>query len=251
MASAAGTAELRRTSTKLRKSPFFTILGLIMLVFAIAGFWPQYFVVAIGGTPLPRTQFWLIHLHAAVFTLWLLMYISQASLIASGRARVHIKLGPWLAGYGLVTALIGLFAAGKLAARLGQRVHDQGEAAAFVFFPLVDMVFFAGFLVVAIASRKKPAIHKRAMLLATFSIAVVGGGRFIARIVDLADPWFWQPLMLSPLLLALCYDILICRKLYAVMVIGLGVHTARLNADLFTKSEWWLPIGRELVAPFS
>ena len=251
MASAAGTAEIRRTRTRLRKSPFFTILGLLMLVLAIAGFWPQYFVMAIGGSPMPRTQFWLIHFHAAVFTLWLLMYIGQAGLIATGRARLHLKLGPWLAGYGLVTALIGLFAAVNLAARLGQRVNDQREAAAFVFFPLIDMVFFAGFLLAAIAFRKKPAIHKRAMLLATFSIAVVGGGRFIARIVDLADPWIWQPLMLSPVLIALGYDLLVCRKLYAVMVIGLGVHIARLNADLFTKSDWWLPIGRELVAPFS
>ena len=57
-------ASVRR---RLRKSPFFTVLGLVMLVFAIAGFWPQYFSAVTGRTPAATTQFWLIHFHAAVF----------------------------------------------------------------------------------------------------------------------------------------------------------------------------------------
>lgn len=252
MGTAAAAIEASATARRrLRKSPFFAVLGLVMLVLAIAGFWPQYFIAVTGRTPAATTQFWLIHLHATVFVGWLLIYLSQAVLVLSGRTRIHLRIGPWFAGYGFVIVAIGLFAAGRLAARLGQRVGDSDEAAAFVFFPLIDMVFFAGFLTAAVLFRKRPDLHKRAMLLATYSIATVGGGRFVARLVDLDNPWIWQPLMLAPLLLVVAYDLLVCRRLYWVISVGLLVHLARLNAEAFSKSEWWLPIGRALVAPFA
>lgn len=235
---------------RLRKSPFFTILGLLMLVLAIGGFWPQYFSAVTGRSPAATAQFWLIHLHAVIFTAWLMLYISQASLVLTGRTRIHMKMGPWLAAYGFVIAAVGLFAAVKLAVRFGERLNDFEEAAAFVFFPLIDMVYFAGFLAAAVVFRKRPDLHKRAMLLATYSIATVGGGRFVERIVGLDYPWLWQPLMLAPLLLAVAYDLLVCRRLYGMVALGVAVHLFRLNADPFVKSEWWLPIGRALLTPF-
>jgi len=75
-----------------------------MLALAVAGFWPQYFTAVTGRTPAATAQFWLIHLHAALFTVWLLLYISQATLIMTGRARIHLTMGPWLAAYGFATA---------------------------------------------------------------------------------------------------------------------------------------------------
>ena len=241
----ADTGARRRTG----RSPFYTFLGLLLLVLAIAGFWPQYFSAVTGRAPAETTHFWLIHLHAALFTGWLLAYTSQAALIMSGRARTHLKLGPWLAAYGFAIAAVGLLAAGVLANRLGQREHDFETAAAFILFPIIDMLFFAGFLAAAVLWRKRPQHHKRAMFVATFSIAVVGIGRLVGR-SGLENPFLWEPMILAPLLLAIGYDLLVSRKLYLVMVAGLIVHLARLNADNFAGSEAWLPIGRALLAPF-
>lgn len=234
---------------RLRKSPFFTILGLLLLTLAVAGFWPQYFSAVTGRAPAATTQFWLIHLHAALFTVWLLLYISQAALIMTGRARVHLKLGPWLAAYGFAIAAIGLYAAALLAHRFGQRENDFEAAAAFVFFPIIDMVYFAGFLAAAVLYRKLPHLHKRAMFLAAFSIAVVGLGRLVGR-TGFESAVAWQPLTLAPLLIAIAYDIFICRKVYTIMAVGLVVHLGRLNAEHFADSEAWLPVGRALIAPF-
>ena len=251
MGTAAAAVELTQKSRRrLRKSPFFTFLGVIMLALAIAGFWPQYFSAITGRTPAATAQFWLIHLHAAIFTCWLLLYISQAALVLSGRTRIHLKVGPWLAGYGFVLTAFGLYASGKLAARFGERMGDPDEGAAFVFFPLIDMIFFGAFLAAAVAYRKRPDLHKRAMLIATYSIATVGGGRFVERMVGLDNVWLWQPLMLAPLLIAAAYDVLVCRKVYPLVAVGLIVHLGRLNADAFVKSEQWLPFGRALIAPF-
>ena len=233
----------------LRRSPFFTLLGLLLLVLAVAGFWPQYFSAVTGGQPAETTRFWLIHLHAALFSTWLLLYISQAALIMTGRSRTHVRLGPWLAAYGFAIAAIGLYAAALLAHRLGQRDGDFEAAAAFVFFPVIDMLFFAGFLAAAIVWRKRVHLHKRAMFLATFSIAVVGLGRLVGR-TGIESALLWQPLNLAPLLLAIGYDAFVCRRLYPVMAVGLLVHIGRLNAEHFAGSEAWLPIGRALIAPF-
>lgn len=234
---------------RLSRSPFFTLLGLLLLTLAIAGFWPQYFSAVTGRPPAVTAQFWLIHVHAAMFIIWLLLYISQAALVMTRRARVHLQIGPWLAAYGFAIATVGLYAAALLAHRLGQRENDFEAAAAFVFFPLIDMVYFAGFLAAAIVYRKLPHLHKRAMFLATFSIAVVGLGRLVGR-TGFESAAVWQPLNLAPLLIAIAYDLFVCRKLYTIMAIGFVVHLGRLNAEHFSNSEAWLPVGRALIAPF-
>lgn len=234
---------------RLRKSPFFTLLGLLLLTLAVAGFWPQYFSAVTGRAPAATTRYWLIHLHAASFTFWLLLYVSQAALIMTGNRRVHLKMGPWLAAYGFAIATLGLYAAASLAHRFGARQNDFEAGAAFVFFPVIDMVYFAGFLAAAIIYRKLPHLHKRAMFLATFSIAVVGLGRLVER-AGLESAAAWQPLNLAPLLIAIAYDIFVCRRVYAIMAVGLLVHLGRLNAEPFANSEAWLPVGRALIAPF-
>lgn len=234
----------------LRKSPFFTLLGLMMLALAIGGFWPQYFSAITGRAPQATTQFWLIHVHAGLFTGWMLLYVSQATLIMSGQARTHLKIGPWLVAYGFATAAVGLYAAGSLADRLGRRENDSEAAAAFVLFPVFDMVYFAGFLAAAVIYRKHIDLHKRAMLLATFSIAVVGLGRLVDR-MGFESIAVSQAMILAPLLIATVYDLLLSRRLYPIVAVGLALHLVRLNADNFTNSEAWLPIGRALVAPFS
>jgi len=236
--------------SRLRKPPFFTLLGLLMLALAIGGFWPQYFSAVTGRTPGPTTQFWLVHLHAGLFTGWMLLFISQAALIMTGRARTHLKLGPWLAAYGFAIALVGVYAAGLLAHRLGVRENSTDAAASFVFFPLIDMVYFAGFLAAAVACRSRPDLHKRAMFLATFSLAVVGIGRLVYR-TGIENALLWQPMILAPLLLAIAYDLYVCRKLYAIVLVGLVLHLLRLNAEAFAASAAWRQIGRMLIAPFS
>ena len=49
--------ENRGACRRLRKSPFLTILGLIMLTLAIGGFWPQYFRAVTGRATFPMAPF--------------------------------------------------------------------------------------------------------------------------------------------------------------------------------------------------
>ena len=77
---------------------FFVGMAAFMLALVVAGFWPTYFgrllsglgpslKVPIAGMP------WVIHLHAAVFLGWMAVLLTQATLIARGKTRAHMKLG--------------------------------------------------------------------------------------------------------------------------------------------------------------
>jgi hypothetical protein len=80
--------------------------------------------------------------------------------------------------------------------------------------------------------------------------SVLGGlGRLVGR-TGIESAFLWQPLNIAPLLIALAYDLFVCRRVYTLIAVGLVVHLFRLNADHFVKTELWLPIGRTLVAPF-
>jgi hypothetical protein len=230
------------------RSPFYAGLAMLMVGLALAGFWPQYYSSLVVGVVPTSSAHWLIHLHSSLFLAWMLVFLVQTVLIWRGRLMLHRRLGKFFVGYGFAIAAIGLLAGFALAARFGRRLGDMDQAAAFVFAPTIDMVFFGGFLAAALVWRNRPERHRRAMLLATFSIAVVGIGRLLAPV---GDPWIWQPLTLSPLLLAFGYDLLVERRVHAVLAVGLGVHWLRLNQEVYTTTEAWLPIGRALVAPFA
>ena len=73
---------LHRGSTFFRRWPLRHL--------AVVGFWPTYFGRLVAGTvPVPS----VIHLHAAVLVTWLLLFWRQVGFAASGRIRLHIRLG--------------------------------------------------------------------------------------------------------------------------------------------------------------
>jgi len=252
MSGTIASAEVTAPAPRRRaRSRFYLGIGLLMIVAAVAGFWPQYYGAAIGGAIAPNAGHWLIHLHAAIFLGWMILFIVQASAVWRGRTDLHRRYGTAMAVYGFAAATIGLVAGFALAARLGAREGNPDAGATFVFAPTIDMVFLAGFLAAALVYRKSPETHKRLMLLATFSIAVVGIGRLVDRVDFFDEGWLWQPANLSPILIAIGHDLIVRRRLYPVLLIGLVLHWMRLHQDVYTETEAWLPIGRALIRPFA
>src|SRR5258708_15985283 len=75
---------------------FFPGLALLMLATVFWGFARSYFLAGVFKAPLPN---WLIHLHGAPFTSWILPFIAPTTLGGAHRVGVHPKLG--LARFGL------------------------------------------------------------------------------------------------------------------------------------------------------
>ncbi|HEX6742379.1 MAG TPA: hypothetical protein VF079_11370, partial [Sphingomicrobium sp.] len=83
--------------SKRAERVFFTGMAAATLLTVFAGFAPTYFLQSSLGAAVgvePRVFTPLVHLHALVFSAWILLFMTQASLVATGRTVWHRKIGP-------------------------------------------------------------------------------------------------------------------------------------------------------------
>ena len=111
---------------------------------------------------LPST---LVYIHGLLMTAWVALFVVQVRLVSAKRIRVHQRLG--YAGIALAALIIATgipvaLRAGKYgSASFPPDVPSQ----AFLLIPLLDLVLFALFFGGAVYYRRRPAPHKRLMLL--------------------------------------------------------------------------------------
>src|SRR5208337_3999874 len=99
------------------------------------------FLSGVFKAPLPNL---LIHLHGAVFSCWILLLVTQTSLVSAARVDIHRRLG--IAGFRLGCAMVilcVLAATDSLARGAGPAGRDPQ---AFYIVPMMDMVIFATLL---------------------------------------------------------------------------------------------------------
>lgn len=84
-----------RRSITMRRG-FYVATAVLIAGIAVAGFWPTYWGPFFSGT---LDKHWLLHLHAGVFTVWLLLLITQTGLVRRGRTDLHQKLGAALGSW--------------------------------------------------------------------------------------------------------------------------------------------------------
>ena len=158
-------------------NPFFAGMAVVSLVVIFIGFARTYYLAGIFKAPLPNP---LVHIHGAVFSLWILLFIAQISLITVHRVDLHRWLG--MSGFGLACLMVIL---GVLVAtdRLARHVANPGsetveEVRAFYAIPLADMLMFSTLVYLGFRNRAHPAVHKRLMLFATFALLDAGFDRW-------------------------------------------------------------------------
>ena len=64
----------------------FCVMALLILGTVFFGFAKSYFLAGVFRAPLPS---WVIHVHGAAFTSWILLLIVQTSLVSAGRTLEH------------------------------------------------------------------------------------------------------------------------------------------------------------------
>jgi hypothetical protein len=142
---------------------FFPGVAWLMLVTVFVGFAPNYYLAGAFRAALPSLA---IHVHAVVFSCWILLLIVQTSLTAAGRVDLHRRLG--LAGCILAASMliVGVWAATDQLAR-GSFVRDP---LGFYIFPLANVVAFAVLIVFAYRARFDSGVHKRLILVASTAL---------------------------------------------------------------------------------
>lgn len=232
-----------RTITERRRyHQFYVGLTLFLIATVITGFWPSYFGTLLsGGVTRPL----VMHLHGAVFTGWMALLLLQVGLAATGRVRLHRQVGRAGIGYGVLVFVMGVivtFAAPVMHIRAGTWTVDA--AAGFLLLPIGDMILFAGFFGTAIAYRHKPDVHKRLIIAATVALAFAA----VARLNLPLLPFFL--LWLSPMAIAMGFDIVTRGQVHRVDAISTAVMAIAFVRVLFVESEGWLVVGRAMLQPF-
>ena len=140
----------------------------VILVNVIA-FSPSLLNASTRTVPLPLTSLDLAHVLVSVT--WLLMFMAQVTLVAAGRVTVHRRLGVLgvllSAAFIVVTWLVlvegarrGFDLSGDLVPR-GTSINPRTFLAA-----SESSIPFAAFVAAAVWYRRRPALHKRLMMLA-------------------------------------------------------------------------------------
>jgi len=139
-------------------------LGAIAVVFAAFGR-TYYLKSYTGAPPLPS----LVHLHAAVFSVWMGLFAVQTWLVMSKQVAVHRRLGV-VGGFFAIALVVLGYVIAILGAQTGWtgpgNPRDASEAIRFLVVPLSDLVVFVGLFGLALWFRRRPETHKRLVLLA-------------------------------------------------------------------------------------
>jgi hypothetical protein len=209
---------------------FFSGVAVLMLATVFVGFAPSYYLAGVFRAPLPSP---IIHLHGAVFSCWILLLITQTSLVSASRVDVHRRLG--IAGFLLACLMIVV---GVLAAT-DSLVHERGPVGRdpkfFYIVPVTDMLIFAVLIFQAFRQRSNSAAHKRLILVATVALMIAPIARFPLTLVH-------RNVVIATLstyiflLMLVAYDLWSTRK----------IHRATLWASAFLifVEQIRIPIGK-------
>jgi len=152
---------------------FFSGMALLLLATVFVGFAPTYYLAGVFHAPLPSL---IIHLHGAAFSCWILLLITQTSLVSAGRVDIHRRLG--IAGFLLACLMVvlGVMAATDTLMRNGG--PPGRDPRAFYIVPITDMIVFATLIFFAFRARSRPAEHKRLILIATIGLSIAAIARW-------------------------------------------------------------------------
>ena len=167
---------------------FFAAMTLAASAIVFAGFATSYYVWPIArgthystGRPIPSTLPLIVHLHAALFTGWVCLFVAQAALVTSGNVKAHRRLGRIGAVLMALMVVVGLAAAVQGGRDGFNPRGPYRDAISFMFVGVTDIVVFTALTSTGVALRRRPDVHRRLMLLGT-----TGGLLWPKRLVRLA-----------------------------------------------------------------
>jgi len=223
---------------------FFLTMAIAMALVIVAGFATN---LAMGrssfGLPL------LYHVHAFVFFSWVVIYVTQNALVASGSVALHRRLG-WLAAiWPPVMVLMGTtMTVYSLSRTGGLPFFDVRE---FLFGNPLSILAFARLFAAAIVNRRRTDWHRRLMFCAMAYLTGPGFGRLLP--LPFLIPWsFWVAAFVAPSifpLIGIVFDLRRSGKVHPAWLWGIGAAlTALVTADLIAYSAPGTAFARSVIA---
>ncbi len=227
---------------KRSERTFYTWAAVVAALVVFAGFARTYYLKGAFGTPDLST---LKHLHGFVMTAWFTIFLVQVRLVATGRTRIHRKLGVAGAVVAVLVLVVGT-ATALIAAKNG--ATPGPPPLVFLAIPLGDMLVFLALVSAALLYRKRPEYHKRLMLLASLGILTAA----IARIpLDFLQAGGLPAFFATTDVLILAFaaaDTVKNRRLHPAMLAGvLVIVGSQVARFLIAGTPQWMSFARWLV----
>jgi hypothetical protein len=194
---------------------FFSAMAILLAATVLAGFSRTYYFNEAVATPFPLSP--LLHWHGAVYSTWLVLLVTQTTLIARGQVSWHRRIGFF--GCAVAAAMIVLGIAVAVTRTASGVTLDRGvPPLVFLAVPLLGMPLFAILFGAAVLLRRRVAVHKRLMLLATLEIVTAA----VARLPFVEN---WGPIgffgVIDLFVLAmLAYDLIALKRVHPATVWG-------------------------------
>lgn len=212
-------------------------LAIAMTLVIVAGFSLQ---LAMGRSSFDAPL--LLHAHAVVFMGWVVIFLIQNLLVATGQVRWHRPLG-WLAAAWLLPMLILGWLVTEAMVRRGDVPFFFRPLQFLVLDPL-SLVTFVGLTVAAIWLRRSTDWHSRLHYSAMAILLGPGVGRLLP--MPLLIPWAWEATTVVTLafpVVGMIVDWVKTRRIHPAWLWGLGVQIAMIAA---IEALTWSPLGLQL-----
>jgi hypothetical protein len=229
--------------TRRRERWFYIGMSIALVMTVFAGFAPTYYLRPyFTAAPLMP----LLHLHGFVFTSWLVLFVTQTTLVAAHRSGIHRRLG--IAG-GVIAVLMVLLGVTTALTRANQGATPLPGISplSFLVVPLGDMFVFAILVGAGFYYRRRSDVHKRLMLLATISILAAAIARLPFAIMQAGPPAFFG---LTDVFVAACvlYDLITLRRIHrATLLAGLLIVVSQPLRLMLGGTHVWLTFAGWLV----
>jgi hypothetical protein len=179
-------------------------------------------------TPVPR----VVYVHAVVFTAWVILLITQSSLVLLHRVVWHRRLGLFAIALGVAIPILGLMTAVAMTRR--NRALGMGGGEEFLIVQLFDMLAFTVCFALALHWRRRPEYHRRLMLMATCALSVAAFSRLPNWLVP---HMFWYPTIDLLMFMGAVRDWLVLHRVHPVYLYGLpAMVVGQLTALLIYKT---------------
>jgi len=213
-------------------------------VIVLAGFARTYYLKGFfGNPPVPSL---LVHVHGLVMTAWVVLFVTQVSLVATGRTRTHQRLGVFGAILALLIVIVGVLTGIAGAARGSTPGPPPLQ---FLVVPLGDMLVFAVLVGSALYFRRgRLDVHKRLMLLAAVNLLAPAIARIPLHFIATGGALAFFGLTDLCLLACVGFDTIRNRRLHPAFLWGtLFIVAFQPLRLVLAGTEVWLRVATALV----
>ena len=214
MAAYAETISKQRQS-KSRERLFYIGMVIAIVITVFAGFSRTFYLRPYFQT---QTLIPLLILHGVVFSSWIVLLVTQTTLVATKRIRTHMRLG--IAGGVLAALMIIVGTVTAIVRAKGPSPVPGVNPLSFLTIPLGDMLVFASLVGAAFYFRRRADTHKRLMLLATIAILPAAVARLPFAFIQQYGPLAFFGLSDLFIVPCLIYDIVTRGRPHRATVLG-------------------------------